>query len=62
MVTDSGEHEIVSVKVAATECARVSVTVIVNVKVPETLGVPDMTPVEVLRLRPVGNDPVNANV
>jgi hypothetical protein len=34
-----------------------SVTLAVKLKVPAALGVPEICPVEALRLKPVGNDP-----
>jgi hypothetical protein len=39
-----------------------SVTVIVKFDVPCVVGVPEMTPVDVLSVRPVGSVPVNAHV
>jgi hypothetical protein len=51
--------ETVTVKLAATFCAGIeeSLSFTMKVKVPSAVGVPEITPVEVLRERPGGSDP-----
>ena len=44
--------------VVAAPLALESVTLIVKVLIPVVTGVPEMTPVAALRLRPVGSEPV----
>ena len=61
VILSTGGLLMVMEKVWVAVPAALSVTCMVKLTVPATVGVPEMTPVEALRLNPAGNEPIDTD-